>query len=671
MRTACCLFLIALSSSISQAAPGSSQLPPGESAPPTAVERVKNAGTASDFDKAPYVFVFDSTLNRVNEDGIAFTDSYILYKTLTEEGCRDLAVLSWHYEPMSSYVEIRSVAIIRGDSMISVPLEPIRDLPAPQHMIYWSDRIKLLQLPRLQLGDGIEVKMFRKGYSYALLDQGGAGGDDERYIPPMRGEYFDVVLFGATYPIVEKKYTLALPAGKRLHSEVYNGPMYSGTSYSKDTTYYSWWAGDMPAWEPLDYSSEAPDVLTKVVLATVESWEAKSRWFFEVNNGQFDATDAIKAKVDEILLAAGVAHGTDDQKAFELVHWVAQNIRYSGQTMGKGEGFTLHPGAMIFEQRSGVCKDIAGMLVTMMRAAGLQANPAMTMAGSRIDQVPADQFNHCVVALRKPDGSYVMYDPTWVPDYKDIWSKYEAEQDYLIGSSTGERLRRIPYSPPEESPMNVTSQARILPDGTLEGTFEFRSDGSMDSRLRRLLVSTRRAELETTLAQKLHFIDDRLEIVKFEHGGPLDFKHSMWWNITYRVPGYALRVDSGYEFKSPMMLLTTNSTTLLRVATVDWPDEYPGGLFLYTTQLLNASEIVDLPKGFQVVKPKQGKAVDETYAAFDGTAAVKNGRFQVTQKVEIRRRQIPPDGYPGFRKAIEEVKNYAATIFRAEKGGAR
>jgi hypothetical protein len=50
---------------------------------------------------------------------------------------------------------------------------------------------------------------------------------------------------------------------------------------------------------------------------------------------------------------------------------------------------------------------------------------------------------------------------------------------------------------------------------------------------------------------------------------------------------------------------------------------------------------------------------------------VKNGRFQVTQKVEIRRRQIPPDGYTGFRKAIEEVKNYAATIFRAEKGGAR
>jgi hypothetical protein len=671
MRTVCCVIVMALSRAICPAAPGESNLPPGESAPPTVFERIKQAGGAKDFDDAPYLFVFDSTVNRVNDDGVALTDSYILYKTLTEEGCRDLAVLSWHYEPMSSFVEVRSVAILRGDSMIAVPVDPIRDLPAPQSMIYWSDRIKLLQLPRLQVGDGIEVRMTRKGYSYALLDGGAQGGDEGRYIPPMRGEYFDIVLFGATYPIVEKKYTLALPAGKRLHSEVYNGPMYSGTSYSKDTTYYSWWAKDLPAWEALDYSPDLPDVLAKVVLATVESWEAKSRWFFEVNNGQFDATPAIQAKVDEILKAARVANGTDEQKAFELVHWVAQNIRYSGQTMGKGEGFTLHSGAMIFEQRSGVCKDIAGMLVTMLRAAGLEANPAMTMAGSRIEQIPADQFNHCVVALRKPDGSYVMYDPTWVPDYKDIWSKYEAEQDYLIGSAAGERLNRIPYSPPGESPMHVTNQARILADGTLEGTFEIKSDGSMDSRLRRLLVGTRRSDLETTLAQKLSFIDDRIEIVKYEHGAPYDFKMSMWWKITYRVPAYATLVDSAYEFKSPMMLLTTNSTTLLRAATEEWPEKYEGGIFLYTTQQLNASETIDLPRGFQVVSPTQGKAVDETYAAFDGKAAMKNSRFEVTQKVEIRRRQIPAEGYPGFRKAIEEAKDYAVTVFRAEKGGAR
>jgi hypothetical protein len=648
-----------------------STLPPGDSAPATVFERVRKAGTAKEFDNAPFAILCDSTVNRVNEDGITYTDSYRLYKALTDEGCRTLAVQNWGYEPLSSAVAVKSVSIIRGDSAIVVPVDQVKDLPAPQRAIYWGDRVQLLQLPRLQVGDGVEVRTSRKGYSYALLDQAKPSAGDELYIPPMRGEYFDIVLFEATAPIVEKSYTLALPAAKRLHSRVYNGPLYSSTSYSRDTTYYTWLARNVPAWKPQRSHPGESDILTKVVLATVESWEAKSRWFFEVNDAQFAATDAIRAKVEEILDAAGASRGTDEQKAFALVHWVAQNIRYSGQTMGKGEGYTLHPGAMIFEQRSGVCKDIAGMLITMMRAAGLEANPAMTMAGSRIEEVPADQFNHCVVALRNADGSYTMYDPTWVPDYKDIWSKYESEQHYLIGSPTGEGLSRIPYSPPEESPMRVTHAATLRDDGTLEGVFEFRSDGAMDSRLRRMITRTRRSEMKDVLARALRVITDRIQIVDYQHGDPFDFSKSMWWKIAYQVPEYAVRVDGGYEFKSPLLLLTTDSPTLFNPATGDWPEQRYDDVFLQTTQLLDASEKIALPAGCRVTSPKNGKAVDETYAAFTGNAEMSGGELLVKQRIEIRRRQIPPDGYGGFRDAMTQAKKYAQTVFRAEKGGSR
>lgn len=197
---------------------------------------------------------------------------------------------------------------------------------------------------------------------------------------------------------------LTLPPDKRLHSQTYNGALFSKTTYNADSTIYSWWAKDVAVWPHEPRSPGLSDLVPKVVMATVESWEAKSRWFFDINdvkNKQFAYTPAISQKVQEILEDAGVANADEDAKAKALVHWVAQNIRYSGQTMGKGEGFTIHSGEMIYEQRSGVCKDIAGMLITMMRAAGMDSHAAMTMAGSRIDQIPADQFNHCVVALKK------------------------------------------------------------------------------------------------------------------------------------------------------------------------------------------------------------------------------------------------------------------------------
>jgi transglutaminase-like putative cysteine protease len=191
-------------------------------------------------------------------------------------------------------------------------------------------------------------------------------------------------------------------------------------------------------------------------MATAMSWEAKSRWFFDVNSDQFEVTPAIQEKVDEILKDQGLTRADEERKAKALLHWVAQNIRYSGQTMGEGEGFTLHTGDMIFEQRSGVCKDIAGMLVTMMRAAGMDSYAAMTMAGSRIDEVPADQFNHCVTALKLEDGTFRMYDPTWVPFNNDwrpnsttSWARPRAR--LLTASVTARPASRRSRSPTKQS----------------------------------------------------------------------------------------------------------------------------------------------------------------------------------------------------------------------------
>ncbi len=652
-----------------QASPRQS-LPPGDKPPPTRFERIATVGTAEDFDDAAYVIVCDSITNSVNDRGISYIDGYILYKVLTEQGCRDLSVITWGYEPLSSYVEILAVNVIRDTTAIPVPVENVLDLPAPQSAIYWGDRIKILQLPHLQVGDGIEVQMYRKGYSYALLDSE-IEPDDERYIPPMPGQYFDVVHFQANVPIVRKIYLLQLPANKRLHSQIYNGPMYSSTSYLADTTTYAWWIEGAPAWHRPRYGLGTSDAITKVVLATVESWEAKSAWFFEVNEGQFAVTDAIQSKVDEILAGAGVADGTEEEKAFELVHWVAQNIRYSGQTMGEGEGYTLHSGAMILEQRSGVCKDIAGMLITMMRAAGMDSYGAMTMAGSRIEEIPADQFNHCVVALKKDDGGFVMYDPTWVGNYRDIWSKYECEQHYLIGTPQGEPLNQIAYSPPEESSLRLNNTGTLLPDGTFEGTLELRGEGVMDSRLRGMLTRTRLPELTNSLARLLHPISDRVELTGYEHGDLFDFSNGMWWKIKYRIPEYALMVNDNYEFKSPMMVLTTKGERLFSPAAFDWSEKREDAVFFWSAELFDGRETIKLPKGYRVTAPKVSKEIDETYAYFRGESKMTGKELVITQRVETRRRQVPPDGYGGLRRAMKEAQEYGGTLFRAEKGGAK
>ena len=650
--------------------------PPGEQSIQDVFSRLEDAGQADDHDGVDHLIVFTEAVNNVKPSGVTYVDGYELTKVLTPEGCRDQSVLTWHYDPQSSHVEVREVNIVREGELIPVDVSVVHDLPAPQAAIYWNDRVKTLQLPRLRVNDGIEVKTFRKGFTYALLAQGGGGAggssetpDDDRYIPPMPGEYFDIVLFSGGAPILEKRYVLRLPADKRLHAEVYNGALYSSVTYDDEITEYAWWGLDLPGQVHEPRQPDASDLFPKVVMATAMSWEAKSRWFFDVNSNQFEVTPAIQEKVDEILKEQGLTRADEERKAKALLHWVAQNIRYSGQTMGEGEGFTLHSGDMIFEQRSGVCKDLAGMLITMMRAAGMDSYAAMTMAGSRIDEIPADQFNHCVTALKLEDGTFRMYDPTWVPFNNDIWSMLETEQHYLVGTPEGETLSRIRYSPPSESRLKVTHEGKLDKDGTLTGTFRFEGSGALDSRLRRIVNGSRKNELNQRCALLMAPVSSRVEGVEAKHHPVDDFSGDMWLEFGYRIPAFVHPVADGFEFTSPLMQVVLNDGNLFRSGGTVWVEDRETDLLLWYTQLLDGTETIRIPGGYALNDPPENEEVDETYASFNGSVEEKGSKLVLSHRAEVRRRQIPPDGYPGFRKAMDAAREWGDQTYRIEKGG--
>ncbi|MBN2565989.1 MAG: hypothetical protein JXB46_09805, partial [Candidatus Eisenbacteria bacterium] len=69
--------------------------------------------------------------------------------------------------------------------------------------------------------------------------------------------------------------------------------------------------------------------------------------------------------------------------------------------------------------------------------------------------------------------------------------------------------------------------------------------------------------------------------------------------------------------------------------------------------------------------PPASDEVDETYAYFRGESEMKGRDLIVKERAEIRRRQIPPEGYVGFRNAMDEDRDWAGTTYRAEKGGDR
>jgi transglutaminase-like putative cysteine protease len=399
-------------------------------------------------------------------------------KLLTPAGVRRYSVLQFDYDPETSRLDVTGVRIVHADGeTTTLRPEGLVDVPAPKHGIYWPFRTRLLSVPDLVPGDTVEWSTRFVGYRIAYLD------DEDRFTPPQKGEFFDVTVFGSDLPTIEQSHRIDMPAAKPLYFGTYGGPLQSTvTPDGNGGISYLFRATDIPPYPDQAAAPPRTDVATRLVLATLPSWREKSKWVYLVNEPSFAVTPETQA------LARRLTDGlsSDEARLAALNRWVAHSIRYSGLSMGAGEGYTIHPASMTLADRSGVCKDKAGMLVALMRAAGYSDTfTAITSAGSRVDDIPADQFNHAVVAWRRPGGGYLLLDPTWAPLSRDLWSRAESAQHYLVGTPEGEDLAITPPSRPQDNLLDVDVEETIDSDGALTGTIRVTASGAPEDSLRR------------------------------------------------------------------------------------------------------------------------------------------------------------------------------------------
>jgi len=629
------------------------------------------AGTADDHDGADLIAVFDRTETVVEPSGLAPVTSRRLLKALPAAGARRLGFQRFDYDPVTQLIEIRTVRIHRAAGGVTeVDPGTAADVTQPMHGIYWGARMRGLQLPRLAVGDAVELETYRMGFMLAYLAADAAAVDESRYIPPMRGHWYDVQLFAESYPMREKTVTVRTPRDKPLQFRTYNGTVHSETTYDDDHFTYRFWLADCPAAVTEWRTGDRQDYVPKVVMATVADWAAKSRWCWDVNQHQFDRTPEIDA------LVANLTRGlkTDEEKVHALNHWAAMNIRYCGLNMGEGEGYVLHPGDMILRERSGVCKDIAGMAITLCRAAGYEVYPAMTMAGARVERIPADQFNHCVGAWKKPDGTWHMLDPTWIPFGRYDWSRSEGEQHYVIGTPWGEDLASIrPYTP-QENRVVLQVRGRIEPDGALVGRLAVEGDGEADTRLRRTLGQAVLAEREHGLRAWLANLAPGAVLVTWEAGDPQDWSRPMTLALEFRLPGYAAIGERACSWRPVAAnLALAGYGGVVRLATPPrLGEERETPAMLWWPQEVTIDEEIELPKGFTPHLDgavwTAGGAADlaacDLRADADGRAVRYHGTFRYD------RREIPVEGWPALRAAVNTFQDAGEARLSARRKGA-
>ncbi len=353
---------------------------------------------------------------------------------------------------------------------------------------------------------------------------------------------------------------------------------------------------------------------------------------------------------------------TDDEKVSTLTHWAAEEIRYSGLSMGPGEGYTLHRGEMTFRDRCGVCKDKAGMLITLLRAAGFEAYPAMTMAGSRIDWIPADQFNHCVTLWKKGDRNYVLLDPTWVPGVRELWSSAEQQQEYLMGVPEGADLLTTPLSPPEKHYFRIRGESKLGVDGTMSGTLTIQAEGQSDARIRRGLVRNMKSLWQGYFDRVMYDLSPNARILSLDYVDPYDLSQPMHISIRYAIPEYAQAVGKRLVFIPVVarhLFSDVVTSPYLHMNTLLENREYP--FVTPCTKLIDFEETVDTPQGYVAIPLPEFESVEGEAADFSSSYSLDKNRLTFSETVSMKRRIYTAGEWPNFRKTVTALKRVSET----------
>ena len=314
--------------------------------------------TPERFPDSDVVIVEDISTAQYNPDGTCVETSESYNKILTEKGRREESEFELGYSKRYGEAKVLYVGAIDENGVereidVSATTSESTDNGSMSANIYDPlDRRIVCTIPGLKIGETLHIKTMRKVFKARC-----------------ENKWSDLSVMEWTAPILKSTYTVIAPKELPLKKIAIRHPLGNITTnmtvLADGSTKYVFEGRNSAR---VFSEPDMPPLYTQVQnvrVSTAENWEEISKWYWELCAPHIAKTNAeMVTKAKEL----------KDIRA--IFKFVSQEIRYMGLTLeDTSPGYSPHDVDLTFNHRYGVCRDKAGLLVAMLRAAGYEAFP--------------------------------------------------------------------------------------------------------------------------------------------------------------------------------------------------------------------------------------------------------------------------------------------------------
>ena len=450
--------------------------------------------TKERFPDADSVLLDDEEKVFYNTDGTYDREVFVRTKILTEVGKKKESTQTINYSLRYGSANFEEIVVQKQDGRkIKVDLKNLvkdstDNSSKSANVVDPLDRKIVCRVPGLEIGDIISVKIRRKNTKSRIENR-----------------FADVFVFETTSPVLRSRYELSSPKSMPIVKSVLRNEkskVHRTVVEKDDRTVQIFTATNTPQMFPEPSMPEMWKEAQHLIVSTVGSWKEFSEWYWKLSSPHIEKTTAAMTNlVDELITPEAI------------FKFVSQDIRYMGLTMeDTSPGYAPHDVDVTFNNRYGVCRDKAALLVALLRIGGYNAYPVLINAGSKLDpEVPVPYFNHAVVALEK-DGEYVLMDPT-NENTRDMFPSYLSNCSYLVARPEGEDLLVSPVASSKENSISIDAGAELSSDGSLFYTAKIDFAGINDTAYRGFFAKSTKPEIIRFCERQLKKISPFAEII--------------------------------------------------------------------------------------------------------------------------------------------------------------
>ncbi len=310
---------------------------------------------------------------------------------LTAAGLEQVSQVQFDFDPSEEALHIHYVHIRRGGEVLDAlrpgdvsVIQPEREL---DDRIFNGELSAITFLRDVRPGDVVDV-------AYSLVSSEGFGG-----------RFADEYPLGDAFPIRKVHWRLLWPLNRPVWLRALQTDVQPTREAKSDATEYTWERDDAPA---VDVEDDAPlwyDPTPTIQVSEFETWADVVRWALPYYTPPAKLSSSLQRRIERW----SADSEKPEDRLLAAARFVQDEIRYTGIELGPSSFQPADP-STVFERRFGDCKDKSLLLVTILRAMGIDASPALVnldRGRAVADWQPSPlAFDHCIARATVEGKTY-------------------------------------------------------------------------------------------------------------------------------------------------------------------------------------------------------------------------------------------------------------------------